>query len=353
MPPSDQYARIHRVTGPSERAFRMNVFPKFPMNPGLGKGNRCWRGCRFVVSMGSRWMGVLAGCFWVLSGQVSAAEDAQLLARVQSELKELGFYSGDADGQMSEKLKAAIGRFQMRSGKEETGVLDEETLRLLQIAEQGAAAPNPQKSPESTAESTANTENKGNGVLPAAFPADRYREMLEHSPFAVATPAAVPVETAPGFATNLYVMGIAKMRYADGRESEYVTIKSRSDNTTFSLSGSEPNKEGIALVGVEWVDGLGKSKVNLKKGAEFGTLEFDQANVRAPSGGPQGISGAAVAPPQMPGAPRSAIRPSSNTQLGSPLPPSTRIPGSAKPGGLPTPGGGTIRQRIRPISSKP
>ena len=198
------------------------------------------------------------------------------------------------------------------------------------------------------------------GVIPVAHSAARYREMVENSPFAVATPVVASAEPEPNFAMNLYVVGVLKMRYPDGRQSDYVTIKSRADNTTFSLQGSQPNKDGIALVGVEWAE-VGKSKVNLKKGAEFGTLEFDEANIRG--GGVGGAANPAVSvvaaggagvPPPFPGGAgqRPAARPGA-VPLGQPLNGGGRpaTPVAGRTGSLATPAPSSVRRRIRPISS--
>ncbi len=209
-------------------------------------------------------------------------------------------------------------------------------------------------------------------AVPESFPAERYKELIEDSPFSLATPVAAVVEDAPGFASSLYVVGVMKMRDGEGREVDYVSIKSRTDNTTFSLSGSAANKDGISLVGVEWNEKVGKSKVSLKKGSEAGTLEFDEAILKTPGPAPQ----VAVrpqngqVPPAVPlraGAPGGA---GPSAQPGLPKPPST--PGrtsttpAPKTGGVPatqfTPGQPTgpvvappssLRQRIRPIGSKP
>src|SRR4051794_1608459 len=78
-------------------------------------------------------------------------------------------------------------------------------------------------------------------ILPDPLPADRYQKMIEDSPFAVATKVEVAPDPAPNFAANLYVMGIAKLRDGDGKEKDFVTVKSRADQATFSLSGVEPN----------------------------------------------------------------------------------------------------------------
>jgi peptidoglycan hydrolase-like protein with peptidoglycan-binding domain len=306
------------------------------------------------------------------AGQVPTAQpavnqqsaDAEAVKRAQAKLQSEGFYSGPMDGLMTEATKGALRRFQMRSGLEQTGILDPGTLRLLDPEKNESGDPK-------VSESNAGATSRGTDsapvagaldVVPKSFPAERYREMLEQSPFALATPAAANAEPEPNFAMNLFVKAIAKLRYPDGRQSEYVTIQSRADNTTFSLEGNQPNKDGISLVGVEWQDGF-KSKVSLKKGTEVGTLEFDEANIRGASAagasGAVGAGGAVNAQaggvPPFPGggSQRPANRPAGSGLIAQPLNGAGRpaTPVAGKTGGLSTPGSTSVRQRIRPISS--
>ena len=132
-------------------------------------------------------------------------------------------------------------------------------------------------------------------VLPEAYPAERYEKLIENSPFAVGTPQEPPAAPdAPGFATNLYVMGVAQLRDTEGKERDFVTIKSRADQSTFSLSsGAVPNPDGIELGAVEWSQRVGKSKVTIRKGTETAVLEFDQAALQAAP-----LSGGAGGAPQ-------------------------------------------------------
>jgi peptidoglycan hydrolase-like protein with peptidoglycan-binding domain len=287
---------------------------------------------------------------------VASGADSEQVKRVQAKLKALGFYSGPLDGSLGEATAGSLRRFQMRAGLEQTGALTPETLQSL---ESEKAGPVSSVEPDLAEVST---------VLPKAHPVERYREMIERSPFSLATPVAAGAEPEPNFTMNLYVLSVARLRYPEGRQSEYVTIKSRADNTTFSLEGNEPNGDGIALVGVEWGEGL-KSKVTLKKGAETGTLEFDQANVRgsataaagvaaasggAPSNPAAGAAGVGSVP-QIPGGsqPRSLPRPGGG--IAQPLTgvARTAAPVPGKTGNLVPPGPNSIRQRIRPIGSSP
>jgi peptidoglycan hydrolase-like protein with peptidoglycan-binding domain len=279
--------------------------------------------------------------------------------QLQARLKVEGFYSGPLDGQMTEATAGALRRFQMRAGLAQTGALDPDTVRALESTkEAGGGQAGGGAAPVAVADS---------GHLPLPYPAERYQAMIEQSPFSLATPVAATTEPEPNFAMNLYVKGIAKFRYPDGREVDYVSITSRSDNATFVLEGSTPNKDGIALAGVEWVDGL-KSRVNLRKGGEVGTLEFDQANVRGGAGAPGGtvspggsasgmpaVGAQAGAVPPFPGVSgqRPANRPSGTGLVTQPINGAGRpaVPLPGKNGTLSAPGPTSVRQRIRPISS--
>jgi peptidoglycan hydrolase-like protein with peptidoglycan-binding domain len=342
-------------------------------------GARCW--CRragfFVHHAGLLLVAgvflLVPGFFRTVQGQTDRASeveassapkvepvaDSAAVERMQAKLKAEGFYSGPLDGRMTEATEGALRRFQMRAGLSQTGVLDPDTLRALESASEAVGEP--------VADVGAPVPDADPGGVPRSFPAERYRGMIEQSPFALATPVAATAEPEPNFAMNLYVKSIAKFRYSDGRESDYVTITSRSDNVTFVLEGSTPNKDGVTLAGVEWVDGL-KSRVNLRKGSEVGTLEFDQANVRGGGGAPGGTvapGGAATgmpavglqsgAVPPFPGGSgqRPSNRPSGTALLPQPINgagrPSPAL--SGKTGALPAPAPTSVRQRIRPISS--
>ena len=171
-------------------------------------------------------------------------------------------------------------------------------------------------------------------ALPTPLPSGRYDKMIEASPFALATKTEAPPEKGPGPFVHLHVANIAQFKDPDGKTRDIVTIKSRADQTTFTLEGNEPNKEGFQIAGIEWSDRVGETKVTLKKGTEFGTIEFDKANVTGPAqqGNPQmrtGVPGAGATPGQ-----RSTIRPG--------------VPQVPRPGGVPVPAGA-----VQPVQPRP
>lgn len=197
--------------------------------------------------------------------------------------------------------------------------------------------------------------------LPAAWPEGRYESMIRTSPFALATPVT-PV-AAPGFASNLYLTGLAKVG-----DKDFVTIAYRDQQSRFSLLAGEQSADGVALVSVEWSDVVGKSKVTVKKGTEFSTLGFDEATLQKPAQltpqTPQQMpqmpqlpqtgqpSQRRVVPArtnqplqQIPGQPNPQIRPGTNVPQRAPVivPPTAVQPGQAN----------DARRRIRIINSKP
>ena len=210
-------------------------------------------------------------------------------------------------------------------------------------------------------------------VLPAAHPASRYDTMLERSPFALATPVgAPPVPVASEF-SQWYVTGLGRWE-----DKDFVSIGSRDLGTKFSLYGNEPNADGVQLVGVEWSNERGKSTVTIKKGSEFGKLEFNQAENATPTAAPQPgrpgmpqrpggvggnvpvtnmpVTGGGVQQPRPGGPggpgnqPRLAIPRPTNAPI--PAPPTTISPTNA---GAQPPGGNNSdnRRRIRVINPKP
>ncbi len=112
---------------------------------------------------------------------------------------------------------------------------------------------------------------RGDDVLPPRFNFDRYSAMLDHSPFAIATAAALPAAT-PDFAKDLYVANAAR-----SPEGDMVTIGSSSDqNFKKYLTTREP-VDGYNIASIEWSDRVGDTKVTISKDGKFATLTFNQA----------------------------------------------------------------------------
>lgn len=116
------------------------------------------------------------------------------------------------------------------------------------------------------------------GDQPTAFSLDRYQGMIDRSPFAVASQGATPppaAPDAPGFAKDLVLTGVVRLN-----DGEYVTIASRDQSQRFSLTSGE-TYNGITVASVAWSDAVGKTKVTLKRGSEYGVVAFDEATANS------------------------------------------------------------------------
>jgi len=121
--------------------------------------------------------------------------------------------------------------------------------------------------------------SQANDVLPPRFNFDRYSAMVDKSPFAIATAAALP-EATPNFAKDLYVANAAH-----SPEGDLVTIASTSDqNFKKYLTTKEP-VDGYNIASIEWSERVGATKVTISKDGNFATLTFNEAllSQRAPN----------------------------------------------------------------------
>lgn len=107
--------------------------------------------------------------------------------------------------------------------------------------------------------------------LPTKFSFDRYKGLVDHSPFAVATAVLTP-EATPNFAKDLYVANAA--RSPDG---DMVTIMSMSDRDFKKYLTTKAPDDGYAIASIEWSDKVGETKVTISKDGQFATLTFNQA----------------------------------------------------------------------------
>jgi hypothetical protein len=113
--------------------------------------------------------------------------------------------------------------------------------------------------------------------LPTKFNFDRYKGILEHSPFAVATAVVAP-EATPNFAKDLYVANAA--RSPDG---DMVTIASMTDKDFKKYLTTRTPVDGYGIASIEWSDKVGETKVTISKDGQFATLTFNQAIVSQPT----------------------------------------------------------------------
>ncbi|HET9857060.1 MAG TPA: hypothetical protein VFP99_04430 [Chthoniobacterales bacterium] len=112
--------------------------------------------------------------------------------------------------------------------------------------------------------------------LPQRLNFDRYKGMLDHSPFAVASAVVAPAAT-PNFAKDLYVANAAK-----SPDCDMVTIASTADKEFKKYLTTCGPVDGYAIANIQWSDKVGETKVAISKDGQFATLGFNQALVTAP-----------------------------------------------------------------------
>ena len=178
-------------------------------------------------------------------------------------------------------------------------------------------------------------------VSPVSEPIKRYQDMVERSPFALATETAPPpAPDLPGFAKDLVLTGAVRLN-----KGEYITIISRDQTQRFCLTSGEPYN-GISLVNVTWSDVVGKTKATLKRGSEYGVIGFDEANARS---GPVATPAAGNTPAQGT-AKESSVQPSGN---GASAPPTGQNSATPQPSPIPPDIAGRRLLRAVPFTAPP
>src|SRR5262252_6894635 len=112
--------------------------------------------------------------------------------------------------------------------------------------------------------------------LPAKLNFDRYKGILDKSPFAVASAVVAPAAT-PNFAKDLYVANAA--RSPDG---DMVTLASSSDKEFKKYLTTKEPVDGYSIANIQWSDKVGETKVTISKDGQFATLTFNQAVLTQP-----------------------------------------------------------------------
>ena len=127
--------------------------------------------------------------------------------------------------------------------------------------------------------------------VPKPFEFARYQQMLDRSPFAIATAAAVPAPT-PNFAKDLYVANAAR-----SKDGDLVTIASSADkNFKKYLKSNEP-QDGYSITNIEWSEKVGATKVTIAKDGQTATLTFNEALLRQPIASGQNVQPQPQQPP--------------------------------------------------------
>src|SRR5438309_2216356 len=128
--------------------------------------------------------------------------------------------------------------------------------------------------------------------LPTKLNFDRYKGMLDHSPFAVASAVVAPAAT-PNFAKDLYVANAAK-----SQDGDMVTIASSADKEFKKYLTTKNPVDGYAIANIQWSDKIGETKVTISKDGQFATLTFNQAVLTQPLPNKPGPPMPGVVPPQ-------------------------------------------------------
>jgi peptidoglycan hydrolase-like protein with peptidoglycan-binding domain len=127
--------------------------------------------------------------------------------QAQEELKEQGYYFGQINGDKNADTIAAIRRFQIRSGLQVTGELDQETLRALHAASASSRATTRTTPQPRDMEDPGNTTER---VAPATSPSrdlQTYREQPAPAESAASVFTNTPYETAPPELQQRVILG--------------------------------------------------------------------------------------------------------------------------------------------------
>src|SRR5260370_2229004 len=128
--------------------------------------------------------------------------------------------------------------------------------------------------------------------LPKRLNFDRYKGMLDHSPFAVASAVVAPAAT-PNFAKELDVANAAK-----SPDGDMVTIASSGERDFKKYLTTKNPVDGYAIANIQWSDKIGETKVTISKDGQFATLTFNQAVLTQPLPNKPGPPMPGVVPPQ-------------------------------------------------------
>lgn len=152
----------------------------------------------------------------------------QVVETAQQALKDQGFYYGEISGEMNATLTAAIRRYQIRSGLQVTGELNDETLQSLGIKSSGSTRKTVKSgspTPPSAAAPDNSASDQAENPAPAP-PSQNFGNAPQGQPVYPSTPtspaaspgtvfAGTPFETAPPMVQRNVVVSaqIALARY--------------------------------------------------------------------------------------------------------------------------------------------
>src|SRR5467141_1738348 len=147
--------------------------------------------------------------------------------------------------------------------------------------------------------------------LPKRLDFARYKGMLDHSPFAVASAVVAPAAT-PSACKDLFIANAAKS--SDG---DMVTVGSTVDKEFKKYLTTKNPVDGYSIANIEWSDKVGETKVTISKDGQFCTLMFNQALLSqpVPNKPAPGIM------PSLPSMPAPVQQPGLQRPVPTPLPP--------------------------------
>jgi peptidoglycan hydrolase-like protein with peptidoglycan-binding domain len=156
----------------------------------------------------------------------------ELTKRVQTELKELGFYYSDVTGVNNAETVAALRRYQIRNGLEVTGTLNKNTLEALGIGDNKGPAPAPapaKKEPPINLRREESDTDADRSFLRR----EAGREPPDHDSSAVAPPAPLDPPADPGaeeyaavFARTPFETAPAEVQVSTLRKAQQILARS-------------------------------------------------------------------------------------------------------------------------------
>lgn len=111
-------------------------------------------------------------------------------------------------------------------------------------------------------------------ATPARLPSERYARLRTETPFVGAT-ASVAVQPRESWAQNLYLASAAKMRI-DGTDHNWVVLRDRTQPGELVQLVDGEAKNGYELLQLEWSRDPSRTKAEVKRGNERGTVEMDR-----------------------------------------------------------------------------
>lgn len=163
---------------------------------------------------------------------------------------------------------------------------------------------------------------------------NRYEEMLRQSLFAPVTVVEVaPPEEKPPWSASLFIVGVVKLG-----SKQAATVENRDTGERYMLVSGVEGPQGLSLASVQFSQNVGQSEVSIRRGSEFATLKFDQA---------QTVEPLVSQPTNL----EEALRNRAQIGSGMPSPPIPHAMPNPQP--QPMPGGASVPQRRRRVISAP